>query len=103
MQVAVSVVNKYVHALRKATDRYKIYLDYEALSLRCFDTVCQRPYRYFLIAYKVVFSLSDCYEIFTNNWLWIEICNVVLSKINITNDNNKQKTLKLIKAEFCAT
>ena len=45
----------------------------------------QRPYRYFSIALKVVFSLSDRYKIFTSNWLWIEICeNVVLSKIDIT-------------------
>ena len=42
--------------------------------LRCFDTVFQRPYRYFSIALKVVFSLSDRYKIFTSNWLWIEIC-----------------------------
>ena len=53
--------------------------------LRCFDTVFQRPYRYFSIALKVSFSLSDRYEIFTSNWLWIEICeNVVLTKIKIT-------------------
>ena len=46
--------------------------------------------------------MSDCYKFFTSNWLWTEICeNVVLSKIDITSDNNKQKTLKLIKAEFC--
>ena len=54
-------------------------------TLRCFDTVFQRPYRYFSIALKVFFSLSDRYKIFTSNWLWIEICeNVVLSKIDIT-------------------
>ena len=54
-------------------------------SLRCFDTVFQRPYRYFSIALKAFFSLSDRYKIFTSNWLWIEICeNVVLSKIDIT-------------------
>ena len=53
--------------------------------LRCLDTVFQGPYRYFSIALKVVFSLSDRYKIFTSNWLWIEICeNVVLSKIDIT-------------------
>ena len=47
---------------------------------RCFDTVFQRPYRYFSIALKVVFSLSDRYKIFTSNWLWIEICeNVIVS------------------------
>ena len=42
--------------------------------LRCFDTVFQRPYRYFSIALKVVSSLSDRYKIFTSDWLWIEIC-----------------------------
>ena len=65
-------------------------------SLMCFDTVFQWPYRYFSIALKVVFSLSDRYNIFTSNWLWIEICeNVVLSKIDITMTTKKQKTLKL--------
>ena len=72
------------------------------LRLRCFDTVFQRPYRYFSIALKVAFSLSDGYKIFTSNWLQIEICeNVVLSKIDITMASIKQKTLKLIKAEHC--
>ena len=53
--------------------------------LRRFDTVFQRPYRYFSIAWKVFFFLSDRYKIFTSNWLWTEICeNVVLSKIDIT-------------------
>ena len=53
--------------------------------LRCFDTVSQRPYRYFSIALKVIFTLSDRYKIFTSNWLWIEIFeNAVLSKIDIT-------------------
>ena len=53
--------------------------------LRCFYTVFQRLYRYFSIALKVAFSLSDRYKIFTSNRLWIEICeNVVLSKIDIT-------------------
>ena len=53
--------------------------------LRCFDTVFQRPYRYFSNALKVFFSLSDRYKISTSNCLWIEICeNVVLSKIDIT-------------------
>ena len=53
-------------------------------TLRCFDTVFQRPYRDFSIA-LIVFSLSDRYLIFTSNWLWIENCeNVVLSKIDIT-------------------
>ena len=57
---------------------------YRATS-RCFDTVFQRPYRYFSIALKVFFSLSDRYKIVTSNWLWIEICeNVVFSKTDIT-------------------
>ena len=53
--------------------------------LSCFDTVFRRPYRYFSISLKVVFSLSDRYKIFTSNWLWFGICeNVVLGKIDIT-------------------
>ena len=69
--------------------------------IKCFDTVFQRPYRYFSIALKMVFSLSNRYKIFTRNWLWIEICeNVVLSKIDITMTTINKKTLKLIKAEF---
>ena len=53
--------------------------------LRCFDTVFQRLYRYFSIALKVFFSLSDRYKNFTSNCLWVEICeNVVSSKIDIT-------------------
>ena len=56
------------------------------------DTVVQRPYRYFLIALKVVFSLSDRYKILSRNWLWIEICeNVVLSKIDITMTTKNKK------------
>ena len=55
------------------------------VNLRCFDTVFQMPYRHFSVALNVVSSLSDRYEIFTSNWLWIEICeNIVLSKIDIT-------------------
>ena len=54
----------------------------QASLLRCFDTVFQRPYRYFLIALKVVFPLSDRFKIFTSNWLWIETCeNIVLKFI----------------------
>ena len=45
--------------------------------LGCFDTVFQRPYRYFSIALKVFFSSSDRYKIFTSNWLWFEILNEV--------------------------
>ena len=56
----------------------------EVWYLRCFDTVFQRPYRYFSIAIKSFFFLSDRYKTFTSNWLWIEICeNVLLSKIDI--------------------
>ena len=52
---------------------------------RCFDKVFPRPYRYFSIALKVIASLSDCYKIFSNDWLWIEICqNVGFSKIYVT-------------------
>ena len=54
-------------------------------TLRCFDQVFQRPYRYFSIALRLVFSLSDRYKIFTSCWLWIEICEkVVLSEIDVT-------------------
>ena len=35
--------------------------------LRCFDIVFQRPYRYFSIALKVIFSLSDRHKIVTND------------------------------------
>ena len=53
--------------------------------LRCFDTVFQRPYRYFSIGLRIVFSLADRYKIFISNSLSIEICeNVVLRKIDIT-------------------
>ena len=38
----------------------------KCLRLRCFDTVFQRPYRYFSIALKVFFSLSDRYKLFTS-------------------------------------
>ena len=68
--------------------------------LRCFDTVLQRPYRYFSIALKVVCSLSDRYKIFTSDWLWIEIWeNVVLSKIDITM-TTINKNLEIDKAKF---
>ena len=53
--------------------------------LKCFDTVFQRPYRYFSIALKVILSLSDRYKIFTNDCVEIEIRqNVGFSKIDIT-------------------
>ena len=54
-------------------------------TLRCFDAVFRRPYRYFSIALKGILSVSDRYKIFASDWLWIEVCqNVVLTKINIT-------------------
>ena len=60
-------------------------LKLERHSLRCYNTVFQRPNRYFSIALGVFFSTSDRYKIFTSNWLRIEICeNAVLSKIDIT-------------------
>jgi len=72
--------------------------------LGCFDAVFQGPNRHFSIVFKVFFSLSDRYEIFTSNWRWIEICeNVVLSKIDNYYDNNKQTKWKLITAEFRAS
>ena len=53
--------------------------------IKVFRYSFSEPYRYFSIALKVFFSLSDRYKIFTSNWLWIEIYeNVVFSKIDIT-------------------
>ena len=58
---------------------------YAKFQKKCFDTVFQRPYRYFSVVLKVPLSLSDPYKVFTSNWRWIEICeNLVLSKIDIT-------------------
>ena len=55
------------------------------IDLRCFDIVFQRPYRYFSIAWKVISSLSDRYQIITNDWLYVEIChNIGFSKIDMT-------------------
>ena len=62
-------------------DRYEANTPHRKRSLvflRCFDTVFQRPYRYFSICLKVVFSLSDRYKLFISNWLWIEICENVI-------------------------
>ena len=57
----------------------------EVALLRCFDTVLRRPYRCFLIVLKVILSMFDRYKLFTNDWLWIEVCqNVLFSKIDIT-------------------
>ena len=67
--------------------------------LRCFDTVFQRPHRYFSIALKVVFSSSDRYEIFTSNWLWIEW--IYSFKLNLYYyDNNKQKNFETEKSRI---
>ena len=51
--------------------------------LRCFDTVFQRPYRYFSITLKVFFSLSDRCKIFTSNWLFSPVIGY-LTKIDIS-------------------
>ena len=67
--------------------------------LRCFDTVFQRPYRYFSIALKVLYSLSDHHKIFTSNWRWIAICkNVVLSKIDITMTTTETNKMEIDKS-----
>ena len=90
------------------TTRYSLFplradLGHSITYLRCFDTVFRRPNRSFSVALKVILSLSDRYEIFTSDWLWIEDCqNAVLSKIDITMTIINEKTLKSIKAEFCA-
>ena len=56
-----------------------------SIQVEVFRYSFSRPYRYFLIVWKVSFSLSDRYKIFTSDWRWIEICeNVVLSEIDIT-------------------
>ena len=71
--------------------------------LRYFDTVFGRPFRCFSITLTAILSLSDRYKMFTSDWLWIEVCrNVVFSRNRYHYDNNKQKTLKSIKSEFCA-
>ena len=68
-------------------------VNYFIMRFKAFRYSFQRPYRYFSIALKVFFSLSDRYKVFTGNWLWIEICeNVVVSKIDITM-TTKDKTL----------
>ena len=72
-----------------------------SLRFRCFDTVFQKPYRYFSIALKVFFSLYDRYKIFTSNWLWIEICeNVVLGKIDITIMTTINKKIEIDKSRI---
>ena len=72
-----------------------------SLRLRCFDTVFQKPYRYFSIALKVFFSLYDRYKIFTSNWLWIEICeHVVLGKIDITIMTTINKKIEIDKSRI---
>ena len=55
------------------------------LAFRCFDTVLGDHTKCFSITLKLILSLSDHYNIFTNDWLWIEVCqNTVFSKIDIT-------------------
>ena len=69
------------------------------LELRSFDTVFQKPYRYFSIVLKVVFSSSDRYKIFTSNWPWNEISeNVVLRKIDITMTTINKKNFEIDKS-----
>ena len=73
------------------------------LHFKVFWYIFRRPYRYFSIALKVILMLSDRYKTFTCDWPWIEVCeNAVLIKIDITMATINKKTLKLIKAEFCA-
>ena len=68
-------------------------------ALRCFDTLFRRPYWCFSIAFKVILFFSDRDKIFTNEWLWIEVCqNAVVSKIDITMTTINKKTLKSIKS-----
>lgn len=46
--------------------------------------------------------VSSRHKIFTTNLSWIEVCqNIVSSKIDITIDNDKQKSLKSVNNEFC--
>ena len=69
--------------------------------LRWFDTNFRRPDRYFSIALKVILSLSDRYEIFTSDWLWIENCqNAVLSKIDITMTTINEKNFEMDKSRI---
>ena len=72
----------YFHVCRSDVTRGCVF---SAVLIKVFRYSFQRPYRYFSIVLKVFFPLSDHYNIFTSNWLWIEICeNVVLSNIDIT-------------------
>ena len=60
-----------------------------------FDKVFRRPYRCFSLTLKVILSSSDRYNIFTSDWLWIEVCQkAVFGKIDDNYDNNKQKKLR---------
>ena len=59
------------------------------ITLRCFDTVFQRPYRYLSNALKATLSLCDRYRIFTSNWLWIENC-----ENRYYEDDNRQKNFE---------
>ena len=61
--------------------------------------ICMKVFRYSFWETILMFfnhlhlSLSDRYKIFTNDWIWIEVCqNAVVTKIDITmttiNNNN---------------
>ena len=55
----------------------------------------------FSIPLKVILSLSNRYEIFTINWLWIEVYqNAVLSKIDITMTRINKKLWNRLKTNF---
>ena len=50
----------------------------------------------FSVALEVVVSMSNRYNIFTSNWLWIEIWeNAVLSKIDITMTTINKKNFEI--------
>ena len=69
------------------------------------DTVFLRPHQYFLIAFKVILSLSGCHKIFRTNKIWIvKVCqNVVLGKINITMTMINKNLWNQVKMNFAAS
>ena len=76
---SVTVFIGYVWTVGQTREKTKTDTSGQGLSRAVQEyTVFQRPYRYFSIALKVVFSLSDCYKSFTSNWLGIEICENVV-------------------------
>ena len=63
-----------------------------------FDKVFRRPYRCFSLTLKVILSSSDRYNIFTSDWLWIEVCQkAVFGKIDITMTTINKKNLEIDK------